>query len=94
MTITITSKLALIVAVAAVGIASPAFAEFFNAQEGTGELPFSYGSIAPHHGKIAVRQSGLHAFASVPSPQGDPNPNDPALTGGGSVGYNQMLLQY
>ena len=22
------------------------------------------------------------------------NSNDPALTGGGSIGYNQMLLQY
>ena len=102
---TISSRLALIAAVAAIGIASPAFAEFFNPQEGTrDELQFSYKSNAPHsdkivvrensHGKITVRQSGLHAFAMVPGPQAGPNPNDPALTGGGSLGYNQMLLQY
>jgi hypothetical protein len=102
---TIISRLAMIAAVAAVGTASPAFAEFFNPQEGTGnEVPFSYQSTAPHNDKMVVRhnrhrnrafrRSGLHAFARVPGPQAGPNPNDPALTGGGSIGYNEMLYNY
>ena len=97
------SGLAVIVAVTAV-IATPAFAQSFDPDNGTGNvLPFSYAPIAPqsgtvavreaNHGKIAARQSGLHAFAMVPSASLGSNPNDPALTGGGSLGYNQMLLQ-
>ena len=38
--------------------------------------------------RVATRQSGLDAFASVL------NPNSPALTGGGSVGYNELLKPY
>jgi hypothetical protein len=102
---TIISRLALIAAVAAVGTASPAFAEFFNPQEGTGnEVPFSYQSTAPHndkmavrhnsHGNSAIRRSGMDAFGMVSGPQTGSDPNDPALTGGGSLGYNRMILQY
>jgi hypothetical protein len=102
---TIISRLGLIAAVAAVGIASPAFAEFFDAQEGTGAVvPFSSTPTAPHndkmtvrhnsHGNSSIRRSGIDAFGMVPGPQTGPNSNDPALTGGGSLGYNQMLLQY
>jgi hypothetical protein len=98
------SKLAVIAAVTAV-IATPAFAQSFDPEAGTGNvLPFAYTPIAPQsgkvavqqvsHGKMATRQSGLHAFAMVPGTSSVSNPNDPALTGGGSLGYNQMLLQY
>ena len=102
---TITSRLAVIAAVAAMGIASPAFAQSFDPDVGTGNIgPSGYVASVPHndkiavrqnsHGKIAARRSGMHSFAMVPGPQTGPNPNDPALTGGGSLGYNQMLLQY
>jgi hypothetical protein len=98
------SRLAVIAAVTAV-IATPAFAQSFDPEAGTGNvLPFAYTPIAPQSGKVAVhqasqgkmatRQSGLHAFAMVPGTSSGSNPNDPALTGGGSLGYNQMLLQY
>jgi hypothetical protein len=98
------SKLAVIAAVTAV-IATPAFAQSFDPDVGTGNvLPFAYTPTAPQSGKVAVhqashskmanRQSGLHAFAMVPGTSSVSNPNDPALTGGGSLGYNQMLLQY
>jgi hypothetical protein len=98
------SRLAIIAAVAAV-IATPAFAQSFDPEAGTGNvLPFSYAPDAAQsdkiavrqssHGKIAARQSGLHAFAMVPGTSSGSNPNDPALTGGGSLGYNLMLLQY
>ena len=39
-----TSKLALIAVLAAMSVASPAFAQSFNKSDGTGnELPFAYG---------------------------------------------------
>jgi hypothetical protein len=76
------SKLALAAAIVAVGIASPAFAQDFS----------PYGPIAaPHsnHTKTAARQGGLNAFAMAPSS----SQYDPALNGGGSVGYNQNLRE-
>jgi hypothetical protein len=96
------SKFALIAAVTAV-IATPAFAQSFDPEAGTGSvLSFSTpsmvqnGKVAARHtsqAKIAARPSGLHAFAMVSGAAGS-NANNPALTGGGSTGYNQMLLQY
>ncbi len=54
--------------------------------------------------RVAVRQNsrtavassrGLYAYAAVPGfTQTVPNANSPALTGGGSTGYNQMTLTY
>ncbi len=97
------SKLALIAAVTAV-IATPAFAQSFDPENGTGNvLSFSTPSavqnvkVAARHtsqDKIAARRNGLHSFAMVPGAAAGSNANDPAQTGGGSTGYNQMLLQY
>jgi hypothetical protein len=93
------SKLALIAAITAVGIASPAFAQSFDPEFGTGNvLPFSIEAAAPHaavtpgvHGKISARARGLHSFAMVPGSQPAFNSADPALAGGGSAGYNKLL---
>jgi hypothetical protein len=40
------------------------------------------------HASIAMQRDGLYAFAKVAG-----NPSDPALTGGGSSGYNANLRQ-
>jgi hypothetical protein len=99
------AKLALIAAIAVVGIASPASAQSFDPDAGTGNvLSFGYGPIAAQndavavrqtdHGKIAGRQNGLRAFARVPGGAAGVDANDPALTGGGSAGYNQLLQQF
>jgi hypothetical protein len=102
------SKLAIIAAVAAVGFASPAFAQSFSNGWGTGNvLPYTYGAPAPRndtvavprgrHPRIADRRSGLEAYAMIPrSPAASSaaNANDAADTGGGSVGYNRMLETY
>ena len=99
------SKLALIAAIAAAGIASPALAQSFDPEAGSGNvMPFSYAPIATQHdtaavrqnsqGKIAARRNGLHAFAMVPRGGANGNANDPALTGGGSAGYNEMLERF
>jgi hypothetical protein len=99
------SRITLIAAIAAVGIASPALAQSLNPEAGSGNVArFSYGpTAAPNdeyvvpqnsHAKTAARQNGLHAFASVPGASSNSGSNDPAFTGGGSAGYNQMLQQY
>ena len=99
------SKLALIAVVAVAGIASPALAQSFDPEAGSGNvLAFSYGPTGAqtdtvaarpaNPGKVAARQNGLHAFAMVPRGAADGNSNDPALTGGGSAGYNQMIQQF
>ena len=116
-------KLALIAVLAAMTVASPAFAQSFNKGDGTGNnMPFAYGpggtkpswTVAPENeqtaarqsnaGKVAVRQTGRNSFAAVPGrglydyaavpfASGSDAANSPAATGGGSTGYNEMLLR-
>ena len=99
------SRIALIAEIAAAGIASPAFAQSLDPEAGSGNVAgFSYGPtpsqndeyVVPQssHAKTAARQNGLRAFASVPGAAPNSGSNDPAFTGGGSAGYNQMLQQY
>jgi hypothetical protein len=95
------SKYALIAVVAAVAFSSPAFAQSFDPDIGTGNvLSFSNGptgsgqntiAVAAAHKEVAARQNGFHAFAMVPYRGGA---NSPALTGGGSAGYNALVLTH
>ena len=63
--------------------ATPAFAQSFDPDNGTGNmLSFSYKSTAPQNDKIAIGRSGLHSFAMVPTPGSAFNPDSPAATGG------------
>jgi hypothetical protein len=76
-------------------IATPAFAQSFDPDIGTGTvLPFAHKPAEPQNDKITVRRNGLSAFATVPRTFSAFNPNDPTLAGGGSLGYNEMLLNY
>jgi hypothetical protein len=99
------SRLAVVAAVATIGIAGPAFAQSFDPDVGTGNIvPFSVGpgsvqsTVLPmrvaartvRHGSGAARRSGLNAFAMVPAAGGG-SAFSPAATGGGSVGYNENL---
>ena len=75
--------------------ATPAFAQSNEPDNGTGNmLSFSYKSTAPQNDKIAIGRSGLHSFAMVPTPGSAFNPDSPAATGGGSLGYNELLRTY
>jgi hypothetical protein len=107
------SKLAVIAALLAVSVASPAFAQSFSKGDGTGnELPFAYGpggtkpawTVAPQNEQVAAREhgrnsiaavgtTGLYAYAAVPFATRSDVANSPAATGGGSTGYNEMLLR-
>ncbi len=75
------------------GIVTPALSQSFSASPvGTGNsLPFSYGPVPSQNDKIADRAGGLQSYALAPRTQSSVNPNDPALTGGGSLGYNEDL---
>jgi hypothetical protein len=99
------SRLALIAGIAVAGIASPALAQSFDPEAGSGNAAgFSYAPTPAQndefavrqssHAKTAARQNGLHAFARVPATSSNSGSTDPASTGGGSAGYNQMLQQY
>jgi hypothetical protein len=68
-------------------LATPAFAQYAPQDYQTAVRPSA-------HEQSAGRQSGLHAFAMVPRGPSASNLDDPALTGGGSVGYNQMNRSY
>jgi hypothetical protein len=75
--------------------ATPAFAQSFCTCDGTGNvLTFTHNPITLPTQNIAAGQSGLHSFAMVPGPGSASNPNDPAATGGGSLGYNEMLRSF
>jgi hypothetical protein len=92
------SKLSFIGAVLVLGIASPAFAQSFDPEAGTGNvLGFSSVQTAPqahrgtaHPTRLTARRSGVNAFAMVPGAAAG-SAYDPAATGGGSAGYNGLL---
>ena len=88
------TKLAAIALAATVGMASPAFAEFLetgtaanNAEGGLGNGGYAW--TAPRSGRIFNDASGRSAYAMVPHAQAGAIDN-PALTGGGSSGYNEF----
>jgi hypothetical protein len=91
------SKLGMLAVVAAMGIATPAFAQNLE----TGTAANTYGWNSPQANAISGGSSGLHAFARVPRahvrsglrafdmvPGAAFGSESPSATGGGSVGYN------
>jgi len=91
------SKIAVIAAVLGFLSASPAFAQAFDNDYGTGnEVPTYYDSQGGLHAgmpseqpQIVAHRSGLNAFASIG--RAGFASDAPSNTGGGSVGYNEML---
>ena len=76
-------------------ITTPAFAQSFCTCDGTGNvLPFSHKGTDPQNDRTALRQGALRAFAAAPGAGLIADPNAPAATGGGSVGYNEMLRHF
>ena len=89
-----TSKLVILTAIVSLSIAPTAFAQSFDPEVGSGNIV--PGTVAPAaqrtiklQNHVSARQGGLHAFALVPG-----DATDPSATGGGSTGYNDMLLKY
>ena len=96
-------KVAAIVAAATLAITSAAFAQSFDPEAGTGNVvsePVGQQAEPVRAGLRAARFSGLYAFVpgragrtivAAPSSAVAVDRNDPALTGGGSLGYNQTV---
>jgi opacity protein-like surface antigen len=97
-------KVAVLAVVAAVCLASPAFAQAFDADYGTGNSISTYydsngalhlgtasqrAQVAMQQKWIAPRRRGESAFAMLPV--GANGSFDPSATGGGSIGYNKNL---
>ena len=74
-------------------VTGPASAQSFCACDGTGNvLPFSHKTDIAANGKTALNTSASRAYAS--EGRGISGPNSPEATGGGSAGYNEMLLNF
>lgn len=73
-------------------LGAPALAQSFDPEAGTGNvLQFSHRSAAQKADRMAVKQSGLSAYAAAPGGFGL---SSASTTGGGSIGYNEMLRNY
>jgi hypothetical protein len=90
------SKLAAAAFVAAVGVATPAFAQALQTGTAANRAQLYSSSSAPSqfvsYGRRADRANGLGAYAMVPDSAFVPR-RGPATPGGGSIGYNQYLLK-
>jgi hypothetical protein len=83
------SRIALVALAAALGFGSLALAESNHKQKQ--KAAASHGN---HVAKVQ-RDRALEAYGSLRAPTyAVPNPNSPALTGGGSVGYNTNLYNW
>ena len=66
---------------------------------GTLSTPAAAGHSSPNHltahnGRTVVHQPGFDSFAMAPRSGPSTNSNSPEATGGGSLGYNEMLRYY
>jgi hypothetical protein len=83
------SKIALVALAAAVGFGSFAVAESNHKQKQNAAASHS------NHAAKVQRDRAHDAYGSLRAPTyAVPNPNNPALTGGGSLGYNTNLYNY
>jgi hypothetical protein len=78
-------------------MATPSFAQSFDPEVGTGNvMSFRSEPAASQNDRFALRHNGRKAFAAAPRARAAlrpiSNPNSPANTGGGSLGYNERLL--
>ena len=83
----------IITTVAKMAFVSPAFAQSFDPDIGTGNVLMLNNQATVPHKHAAVRRSGIDALAMAPRLQGVAS-EDPASTGGGSIGYNANLRVY
>ena len=76
-------------------VTGPASAQSFCTCDGTGNvLVFSNKAFMPRDGKAALDDRALRAYAAVPGAGLAGDSNVPAATGGGSIGYNEMLRNF
>jgi hypothetical protein len=84
----------IITTVAKMASVSPAFAQSFDPEIGSGNVLMLNNQASVPHKQAAIRRSGFDALAMVPRVQAGVTSEDPANTGGGSIGYNENLRVY
>ena len=84
----------IITTVAKMAFVSPAFAQSFDPEIGTGNVLMLNNQATVPRKQAAVRRSGIDAFAMTPRAQAGVASDNPANTGGGSIGYNENLRVY
>ena len=84
----------IITTVAKMAIVAPALAQSFDPEIGTDNVLMRHEQAIDLHQVASVRKSGIDAFAMVPRAQVGVASDDPANTGGGSIGYNENLRVY
>jgi hypothetical protein len=88
-------KFATVLAVAFIGTASPVFAQSFDQDFGTGNVLWNNQGVGVSPLKQAkIHHNGVDALAMEPNGQLRNQIDQPANTGGGSLGYNDMLRTY
>jgi hypothetical protein len=78
-------------------LATPAFAQSFDPEVGTGNvMSFRSEPAVSQNDRFTLRHNGRNAYAASPRARSvlrpSSNPNSPANTGGGTLGYNERLL--
>ena len=84
----------IITTVAKMAFVSPAFAQSFDPEIGTGNVLMLNNQATVPHKQATILQSGIDALAMAPRRQAGVASEDPASTGGGSIGYNENLRVY
>ena len=84
----------IITTVAKIAVVSPAFAQSFDPENGTGNVLMLNNQASVPHKQAVIHRSGIDALAMVPRVQAGTASEDPANTGGGSIGYNENLRVY
>jgi hypothetical protein len=88
----------LIIAALIAGIATPAFAQSFDPDNGSGNLVWRHVPAQQNGQALPGDQAGQNAYASAPRMGITGNESiktdDVGHTGGGSIGYNENLKQY
>ena len=83
----------IVTTVAKIAFVSPAFAQSFDPEIGTGNVLMLNNQASVPHKHAAIRRSGIEALAMVPRMQAGVSSEDPENTGG-SIGYNENLRVY
>jgi hypothetical protein len=88
----------LIIAALVAGIATPAFAQSFDPDNGSGNIVWRHAPVTQNGNGLAAGQTGDNAYASAPrmgfTGHESIKTDDLGRTGGGSPGYNENLKQY
>lgn len=90
------------IVIVATGVSFPAYAQSFDADNGTGNLITAIAAPAPVVTGSVTRNSGTEAYAmsarrkvnAEASYAAEPAHQDNGSTGGGSAGYNEMLRNW